>query len=153
MSNQNLGYIASMKLYVCLLIVCLTLSSCSSFNQINEKQADATIIQNHETGVYSEISASDDFLKKNESDLRVFRLQVMSLYNRALRQYPNLQGEMSIYMVIQPTGLVSNAKVSETTIIETKFNQKILKRAKLIKFSEPPKKAISVSLPVKLMPG
>jgi len=59
---------------------------------------------------------------------------IFSIYNRALRQDPTLQGKFVFEMVIEPSGEVSDVKMISSELRDNDLVSKILARIRLINF-------------------
>lgn len=59
---------------------------------------------------------------------------VFSIYNRALRKDPTLQGKVVFEMVIEPDGRISSAKILSSELKNPELESKLLARIQLINF-------------------
>jgi protein TonB len=59
---------------------------------------------------------------------------IFSIYNRALRKDPTLQGKLVFEMVIEPSGQVSEVKLLSSELGDEALTRKILSRIRLIRF-------------------
>lgn len=60
---------------------------------------------------------------------------IYSIYNRALRQNPALQGKMVVKLVIDPSGRIVEASLVSSELGDPELESKILQRIKLISFT------------------
>lgn len=60
--------------------------------------------------------------------------RIFSIYNRALRQNPTLQGKVEFKIVIEPDGSVSNATIVSSQLGDTDLEKKLLAAIRLINF-------------------
>lgn len=61
---------------------------------------------------------------------------IFSIYNRALRQDPTLQGKLVVHMVIEPSGEISEARVESSELNDEALEQRLLARILLITFPD-----------------
>ncbi len=59
---------------------------------------------------------------------------IFSIYNRALRKDPTLEGRFVFEMLIAPSGAITNIKLISSELGDEALNRKILSRVKLINF-------------------
>lgn len=79
---------------------------------------------------------------------------IYSIYNRALRKKPSLQGLVTPELVIESNGLVSSCSVVESTLNEPKLESKICNRLRLVNFGD--KSGVdqtTIRYPIELLPG
>lgn len=72
-----------------------------------------------------------------ESIRRVFEAEkgaIYSLYSRALRSDPNLQGKFVFELIIKPDGSVTDVKLVESELGDDRLERRILSRIRLIRF-------------------
>ena len=62
------------------------------------------------------------------------KTSIFSIYNRALRKNPGLQGKVVFEMVIEPNGTVSSIKLLSSELRDDDLTNKILTRIRLIRF-------------------
>ncbi len=79
---------------------------------------------------------------------------INSIYNRALRKKPSLQGTLTSQLVIEENGIVSSCSVVESTLNEPSLESKICKRLRLVNFGpKPGVEKTTFSYPIELLPG
>ncbi len=79
---------------------------------------------------------------------------IYSIYNRALRKKPSLQGVVTPEFTIEENGLVSNCSVVESTLNEPKLESKICNRLRLVNFGpQPGVDKTTIRYPIELLPG
>lgn len=75
---------------------------------------------------------------RSEEEIRKIMEQhkgaIYSIYNRALRQNPALQGKMVVKIVIDPSGRIVEASLVSSELGDSALESKILQRIKLITF-------------------
>ena len=59
---------------------------------------------------------------------------IFSIYNRALRKNPALQGKLVFEMLIEPSGTISEVKLLSSELGDEELTRKILSRIRLIRF-------------------
>ena len=57
-----------------------------------------------------------------------------SIYNRALREDPSLQGKVTFKLVIEPDGSVSSCTIVSSELSDSSLGNKLVSRMKLINF-------------------
>lgn len=62
------------------------------------------------------------------------RSALYSLYQRALRSNPTIQGTVLVELTITPAGVVSNCKILSSELQDTELERRLLARIKLINF-------------------
>ncbi len=75
--------------------------------------------------------------RSDESVRKVFdrnKGSIFSIYNRALRKDPSLQGKVTIKLVIEPSGAVSSVKLVSSELNNPTLERKLIARVKLINF-------------------
>ena len=79
---------------------------------------------------------------------------IYSIYNRALRKKPSLQGVVTPEFTIEENGMVSNCAVVESTLNEPKLESKICNRLRLVNFGHKPGvDKTTIRYPIELLPG
>ena len=79
---------------------------------------------------------------------------VFSIYNRALRRDPSLQGTVTPELVIEESGAVSSCKVVESSLGQPTLEAKICARLQLVNFGEKSGAGRStIRYPIELLPG
>lgn len=76
---------------------------------------------------------------RSEEEIRKIMEQhkgaIYSIYNRALRQNPALQGKMVVKLVIDPSGRIVEASLVSSELGDSELENRILQRIKLIAFT------------------
>jgi len=79
---------------------------------------------------------------------------ITSIYNRALRKKPSLQGAFTAQLVVETSGQVSSCASSDSTLNEPRLESKICKRLRLVNFgSKPGVDQTTINYPIELFPG
>lgn len=91
-----------------------------------------------------------------ESIRRVFEAEkgaIYSLYTRALRKDPNLQGKFVFELVIKPDGSVADLKLIESELGDDNLEKRILSRIRLISFGAADAADTPVNYTYDFLPG
>jgi outer membrane biosynthesis protein TonB len=79
---------------------------------------------------------------------------IYSIYARALRKQPSLQGSITPELVIEKSGVVSKCSMVESTLNEPDLERKICNRLRLVNFgSRPDLSQTTIRYPIELLPG
>ncbi len=77
---------------------------------------------------------------------------IFSIYNRALRRDPTLQGRVVLELVIDPNGQVIACKVVATELVDDVLVGKIVNRVRLFDFGERDVSTTTINYPVHFLP-
>ena len=77
---------------------------------------------------------------------------IYALYNRALREHPELQGKMVLEFTIAPTGEVTACRVVSSELTDAELERKIIARVKLIRFPAKDVESIVVTKTIEFFP-
>lgn len=78
---------------------------------------------------------------------------IFSLYNRALRSDPTLQGKVVLELTIDPSGQVAKCRIISSELNNPALEGKLVARVKLFKFAAKPVKSITVTYPIDFLPS
>ncbi len=78
---------------------------------------------------------------------------IYSLYNRALRKDPSLQGKMVISLTISPSGKITSIKLVSSELGNPKLEQKLLRRIKMFNFGAKQVGDVTVTYPIDFLPA
>ena len=78
---------------------------------------------------------------------------IYSIYNRALRKDPSLQGKVVIELTIAANGRVTAVKILSSDLNSPKLERKIMARVKLFKFKPGNTEAVTVKYPIDFLPS
>ncbi|BES70434.1 hypothetical protein RE428_14520 [Marinobacter nanhaiticus D15-8W] len=103
-------------------------------------------------------AARNDNAQRSREELRrtmdANKSAIYSIYNRALRKQPSLQGQITPELVIEASGAVSSCSVVESTLNEPDLEQKICNRLRLVNFgSKPGVEQTTIRYPIELLSG
>lgn len=77
---------------------------------------------------------------------------IYSLYNRALRKDPALEGKIVIEITIDPSGRVTNVKIVSSELNSPDLERKLLSRIKLFNFGAKEVETLIVTYPIDFLP-
>ena len=78
---------------------------------------------------------------------------IYALYNRALRERPELQGKLVLELTITPAGDISDCHVISSELNDPELEHKIVARVKLFKFAVKDVETITVRKPIEFFPA
>lgn len=78
---------------------------------------------------------------------------IFSIYNRALRDDPGLQGKLILEITISPEGMVTNCRVISSDLKNPEFERKVIARVKLFKFKPANVAVTTVKYPIDFLPS
>ena len=78
---------------------------------------------------------------------------IYSIYNRALRDEPSLQGRVVVELKIAPSGQVTGLRVVSSELRAADLEQKLLARIKMFDFGAKDVDAITITWPVDFLPS
>jgi hypothetical protein len=78
---------------------------------------------------------------------------IYSLYNRALRDDPTLQGKIVLRLSIAPSGMVTMCELVSSELHDAALGEKIARRVKLFNFGARNVEAITITYPIVFLPA
>ncbi len=78
---------------------------------------------------------------------------IYSIYNRALRQNPTLQGKVVLQLTITPSGRVTHCTVVSSELGDTALGDKIAQRVKLFDFGAEDVNEVTITYPIDFLPA
>lgn len=81
------------------------------------------------------------------------RGRILSVYNRALRKNPGLQGKIVLELTIEASGKVSKVKILSNELDDPAFVKELIKRVKLFKFEPYGKGRRTITKPLEFLPA
>lgn len=78
---------------------------------------------------------------------------IYSIYNRALRKDPSLQGKVVIELTIAPNGKVIKARILSSDLNNPKLEKKLIARVKLFRFKPGNAAKVTVKYPIDFLPS
>lgn len=101
-------------------------------------------------------AASDLGSRSREEIERVFdrnKGAIYSLYNRALRANPTLQGKVVLRLTITPEGVVSFCEVVSSELNDPELEQRLVQRILLFQFEAKDVESITTTKPIDFFPA
>ena len=77
---------------------------------------------------------------------------IFSMYNRALRSAPDLQGKVVLNITIAPSGKVTDISIVSSELADTELEQKLIQRVKLINFGAEDVPVFTFNYPIDFYP-
>ncbi|MBP6514949.1 MAG: TonB family protein [Steroidobacteraceae bacterium] len=78
---------------------------------------------------------------------------IYSIYNRALRDNPALQGKVVLQLTIQPSGEVTDVRIVSSELGDAELERKLLARIRLFRFADKDVEAITTTKPIEFFPS
>ncbi len=78
---------------------------------------------------------------------------IYSLYSRALREQPELQGKVVVQLTIAPTGEVTDCRIVSTELHDAELERKLLARIRMFRFEEKEVEAMTTTKPIEFFPA
>ena len=78
---------------------------------------------------------------------------IYALYNRALRDNPQLQGKVVVQLTIAPTGEVTDCKVLSSELKDEDLERKLVARIKMFRFDDRDVEIITTTKPIDFFPA
>ncbi len=78
---------------------------------------------------------------------------IYSLYNRALRKDPTLQGKVLLELTIAPSGEITRARILSSELGAPKLEKRLLSRIKLFRFSASDVDTVTITYPIDFLPS
>ncbi len=78
---------------------------------------------------------------------------IYSLYNRALRKDPTLQGKLVLRLTISPSGRITRIALVSSELGDPKLERKLVQRIKLFNFGAKSVDAVTITYPIDFLPA
>lgn len=78
---------------------------------------------------------------------------IYSIYNRALRKDPSLQGKVVLELTIAPNGKVIKVRILSSDLNNPKLEKKLMARVKLFRFKPSNAEKVTVKYPIDFLPS
>lgn len=78
---------------------------------------------------------------------------IYSLYNRALRSNPTLQGKLVLSLTIAPSGQVTAIRLVSSDLSDPTLESKLIQRIKMFNFGAKPVEAVTITYPIDFLPA
>ncbi|HHJ15519.1 MAG TPA: energy transducer TonB, partial [Gammaproteobacteria bacterium] len=78
---------------------------------------------------------------------------IYSLYNRALRKNPSLQGKLVIRLNISPSGKITSIDLVSSELGDPALERKLVQRIKMFNFGAKQVDAVTITYPIDFLPA
>lgn len=78
---------------------------------------------------------------------------IFALYNRALRQNPNLQGKLVLKLTIAASGQVTDCVVESSELEDPELERKLIQRVKMFRFQDKDVATVTTTKPIDFFPA
>jgi outer membrane biosynthesis protein TonB len=78
---------------------------------------------------------------------------IFSIYQRALRKNPSLQGKVVFKLIIEPSGIVSECQITSSELGDSKLERKLTLRLKRINFGAKDVETTHLDYPINFLPN
>jgi TonB family protein len=78
---------------------------------------------------------------------------IYALYNRSLRDNPQLQGKVVVQLTIAPTGEVTDCKILSSELKDEELERKLVARIKMFRFDDKDVEPITTTKPIDFFPA
>jgi outer membrane biosynthesis protein TonB len=78
---------------------------------------------------------------------------IFSLYNRALRRDPTLQGKLVLRLTISPSGAVTACEIDSSELNDPEMERKLVQRVKMFRFMEKDVATVTTTKPIDFFPA
>lgn len=78
---------------------------------------------------------------------------IYSLYSRALREQPELQGKVVVQLTIAPSGEITDCRIVSTELNDTELERKLVARIRMFRFEEKDVEAMTTTKPIEFFPA
>ena len=78
---------------------------------------------------------------------------IYSLYSRALREQPELQGKVVVQLTIAPSGEVTDCRIISTELQDSELERKLIARIRMFRFEDKDVEAMTTTKPIEFFPA
>lgn len=78
---------------------------------------------------------------------------IYSLYNRALREQPELQGKVVVQLTIAPSGEVTDCRIVSSELNDPELEKKLVARIRMFRFEDRDVEAMTTTKPIEFFPA
>ncbi len=78
---------------------------------------------------------------------------IYSLYSRALREQPELQGKVVVQLTIAPSGEVTDCRIVSTELNDAELERKLIARIRMFRFEDKDVEAMTTTKPIEFFPA
>jgi TonB family protein len=118
-----------------------------------------TTVKSKIGGTEKKVARSSDgrsVVRSQDEIERVFQQNksaIFSLYNRALRKDPTLQGKVVLELTIAPSGQVTACRIVSSELNDPALERKLVSRVKLFKFKSSNVSQVTITYPIDFLPS
>jgi TonB family protein len=118
-----------------------------------------TTVKSKIGGTEKKVARSSDgrsVVRSQDEIERVFQQNksaIFSLYNRALRKDPTLQGKVVLELTIAPSGQVTDCRIVSSELNDPALERKLVSRVKLFKFKSSNVSQVTITYPIDFLPS
>ena len=78
---------------------------------------------------------------------------IYSLYSRALREQPELQGKVAVQLTIAPSGEITDCRIVSTELNDAELERKLVARIRMFRFEAKDVEAMTTTKPIEFFPA
>ncbi|HEX9707940.1 MAG TPA: AgmX/PglI C-terminal domain-containing protein [Steroidobacteraceae bacterium] len=78
---------------------------------------------------------------------------IYSLYSRALREQPELQGKVVVQLTIAPSGEITDCRIVSTELNDAELERKLIARIRMFRFEDKDVEAMTTTKPIEFFPA
>jgi TonB family protein len=78
---------------------------------------------------------------------------IYSLYSRALREQPELQGKVVVQLTIAPSGEITDCRIVSTELNDPELEKKLVARIRMFRFENRDVEAMTTTKPIEFFPA
>jgi TonB family protein len=78
---------------------------------------------------------------------------IYSLYSRALREQPELEGKVVVQLTIAPSGEVTDCRIVSTELDDAELERKLIARIRMFRFEDKDVEAMTTTKPIEFFPA
>lgn len=78
---------------------------------------------------------------------------IYSLYSRALREQPELQGKVVVQLTIAPSGEITDCRIVSTELNDAELERKLVARIRMFRFEDKDVEAMTTTKPIEFFPA
>jgi len=123
---------------------------------INTTQATSNVLKAQKESTVKRAAGSSKATRSEEEIVRVFdrnKSAIYALYNRALRDKPDLKGKLVLELTISPEGEITRCEVVSSELGDAELERKLVARVKLFRFEARDVGTITVTKPIDFFPA
>jgi len=78
---------------------------------------------------------------------------IYALYNRALRELPELQGKVVVQLTIAPSGVVTDCRIVSSELNDAELEKKLVARIRMFRFEDRDVETMTTTKPIEFFPA